>query len=110
MLIKVCSHYQQKKGHRVNKEGRELSKSSQMFILLCQYCHVIHYMPLWSETYECLQTIATPRYTANCCRATIVFTTLFCDSLANWHSNKGHIDTHCQCPLCVTTFVSDYGT
>lgn len=91
LLIKVWTRDQQKKRHRVNKEGRELSKISQMlFILLCQYCHVIHYTPLWSETDECLQTIATPKDTANCCCAAIVFTATFGASLANWHSNKGH--------------------
>lgn len=101
LLIKVWSRDQQKKGHRVNKEGRELSKIGQMlFILLCQYCHVIHYTPLWSETYECLQTIATPKDTANCCCAAIVFTAPFCGSLANWHSNEGYIDTHWQYPSC----------
>lgn len=73
LLIKVWSRDQQKKGHRVNKEGSELSKIIQMlFILLCQYCHVIHYTPLWLEAYECLQTIATPKDTANCCCAAIV--------------------------------------
>lgn len=71
-----------------------------LFILLCQHCHVIHYMPLRPETYECLQTIAPPKDKANCCCAAIVFKAPFCGSLANRHSNKGHMDTHCQCPSC----------
>lgn len=57
-------------------------------------------MPLRSETYECLQTIAPPKDKANCCCAAIVFKAPFCGSLANRHSNKGHMDTHCQCPSC----------
>lgn len=87
--IKIRSCDQQKKRHRVHNEGRELSKFSQMlFILLCQQCHAIHYAPVWSETYECLQKIATPRDKANCCCITIVFKAPFCGWLANWHSNK----------------------
>lgn len=101
LSIKIQSCDQQKKGHGVNDEGRELSKFRQMlFILLCQQYHAIHYAPVWSETYECLQTIATPRDKANCCCVTIVFKAPFCGWLANWHSNKGQMDTHWQCPSC----------
>lgn len=99
--IKTRSCDQQKKRHRVNNEGRELPKFSQMlFILLCQQCHAIHYAPVWSETYECLQKIATPRDKANCCCITIVFKAPFCGWLANWHSNKRQMDTNWQCPSC----------
>lgn len=99
--IKIWSCDQQKKRHRVNNEGRELSKFGQMlFILLCQQCHAIHYVPVWSETYECPQKIATPRDKANCCCITIVFKAPFCGWLANLHSNKRQMDSNWQCPSC----------
>lgn len=93
-------------------EGSCLSSAAMLFILLCQQYRAIHYTPVWSETHECLETVAAPRDKANCRCVAIVFKAPFCGWLSNWHSNKGQMDTHTGSVLHVAdpTFVSDYGT